>query len=77
MIFLFINILKLITMIYLDKLQVKNRTFYSVKYMLEDVVQVHYIHDFKDAAEDNAKALSSKYKCELFSSLPKKKSKKA
>ena len=58
-------------MILLDELQVKSRMYYSVKYMLEDVVQIHYVHDNKAAAEDNTKALSSKYNCEIFSSLPK------
>jgi len=63
-------------MIYLDKLPVKHKMFYELKYLKEDIVHEHFIYNSREAAEECASKLSKKRSCEVISSLPKKKSKK-
>ena len=64
-------------MIYLDQLKVKDQIYFEVKYFKEDDVHEHFIYDLQKEAEECAQKLSEKRSCEVISSLPKKKSKKA
>ena len=64
-------------MIYIDELPVKDKMYYRVTFVKDEQIHEDFIYDDRSQAEEGAQKLSVKRSCEVISSLPKTKSKKA